>query len=109
MKAYKLLSRAHQHGISITPSGDHLLLQAPEQPPDELLDELKKNKQEIIQELSIPTDGRWNSDYALQGYVWCLDCKYYNGTNCNQNDNPFKTVLKQPLAPRKCQWFDDSK
>ena len=51
---------------------------------------------------------RWNPELASEGYVWCLDCQHFNGVNCNHIDNPFHTVEKQPLAPRKCQWFESS-
>jgi len=50
---------------------------------------------------------RWNPELASEGYVWCQDCRLFNGFNCNSNDNPFKTVEKQPAVPRKCQWFSD--
>ena len=51
---------------------------------------------------------RWNPELATQGYVWCLDCQHFDSVNCNHTDNPFHTVEKQPLAPRKCQWFESS-
>ena len=49
---------------------------------------------------------RWNPELAKEGYVWCLDCKHFDSVNCNHTDNPFHTVEKQPLAPRKCQWYE---
>ena len=51
---------------------------------------------------------RWNPELASEGYVWCLDCQHFNGVNCNHTGNPFHTVEKQPLVPRKCQWFEIS-
>ncbi len=46
---------------------------------------------------------RWNPEMASQGYVWCLDCKNFNEA-CTHPDNPFRK--QQPLAPRKCQWYE---
>ena len=54
------------------------------------------------------TVDRWNPELASEGYVWCLDCQHFNGVNCNHIDNPFHTVEKQPLVPRKCQWFESN-
>ena len=47
----------------------------------------------------------WNPELAVQGYVWCQDCKHFNGVNCNHTDNPFHTITKCSQAPRKCQWY----
>lgn len=49
---------------------------------------------------------RWSPEFAAKGYVWCFDCQYFDGTNCNHKDNPFRTVQKCPQAPRKCQWYE---
>ncbi len=53
-------------------------------------------------------DERWNPELAAQGYVWCLDCQHFDSVKCNHADNPFHTIEKQPLAPRKCQWYEIS-
>jgi len=49
----------------------------------------------------------WNPELAIEGYVWCLDCRHFNVVNCDHTDNPFHTVTKCSEAPRKCQWFTD--
>lgn len=49
---------------------------------------------------------RWNPELAKEGYVWCLDCQYFNNVNCNHPDNPFRSQGAQ--APRKCHWYDIS-
>ena len=54
------------------------------------------------------TVDRWNPELADEGYVWCLDCKHFDNVNCHHTDNPFHTIEKQPLAPRKCQWYEIS-
>ena len=51
---------------------------------------------------------KWDPELAAQGYLWCQDCQFFNGSNCDSNDNPFKTVEKQPAAPRKCQWYEEN-
>ena len=51
---------------------------------------------------------RWNPELAAQDYVWCLDCKHFDSVKCNHADNPFHTIEKQPAAPRKCQWYEDT-
>jgi len=48
---------------------------------------------------------RWDPELADEGYVWCQDCQFFNGFNCDSNDNPFMTVEKQPAVARKCQWY----
>ena len=61
-----------------------------------------------VEMLSIDSVGhqKWDPELVAKDYVWCLDCEHFNGLNCNHADNPFNTVAKQPLAPRKCQWYE---
>jgi hypothetical protein len=66
-----------------------------------------QNQGHLERKTEKPSDERWNPELASQGYVWCLDCKHFDSVNCNHTDNPFHTIEKQPLAPRKCQWFID--
>ena len=49
---------------------------------------------------------RWDPELATQGYVWCIDCQYFNGVNCNHTDNPFNTVTKCPQVARFCRWYE---
>jgi len=50
--------------------------------------------------------GCWNPELADQGYVWCIDCQYFNGVNCDHTDNPFRTITKCKEAPRLCRWYE---
>ena len=54
----------------------------------------------------VKTDNRWYPEIATEGYVWCLDCTHWNGQTCVHTDNPFRK--QQPLAPRKCQWYQEA-
>ena len=49
---------------------------------------------------------RWNPELAAVGYVWCIDCQYFNGVNCDHTDNPFRTITKCKEAPRLCRWYE---
>ena len=101
--AQDILNYAQFHDIRLSINGDKLKVNAPKEVlTDEFLKTAKQHKAEIIKTLS----ERWNPEYAQQGYVWCLDCRHFNGVNCNHTDNPFHTVNKCPQAPRKCQWFN---
>lgn len=62
------------------------------------------DKSDGSDQMSGTGDGRWDADYAAKGYVWCLDCRHWGSTACGHPDNPFRR--QQPLAPRKCQWFE---
>lgn len=68
---------------------------------------LSVSTQCVLEEKKEKPGNRWNPELANKGYVWCLDCKHFDSVNCNHTDNPFHTVEKQPLAPRRCQWFID--
>ena len=50
--AFDILSRAQQHGVSITPAGDTLKVRAERKPPDDLLAEMRAHKAEILAILS---------------------------------------------------------
>ena len=102
--AAAILTYAKAHNISLVAENELLKINAPETAlTDDFLSSAKQYKDEIIKSLS----ERWNPELTSDGYVWCLDCQHFNGVNCNHTDNPFHTVEKQPLAPRRCQWFAD--
>ena len=102
--AMDILSYAEAHDIYLSVNGEELKVNAPKEAlTDEFLQSAKEHKPEIIKALS----ERWDPELAAQGYVWCLDCKHFDDVNCNHTDNPFRTVTKQPLAPRKCQWYEE--
>ena len=104
--ATEILSYASKHKINIAVDGDQIKFEAIEgEITDEFLESAIKHKTEILTTLSEPK--RWNPELASEGYVWCLDCKHFNGVNCNPSENPFRTVTKCPQAPRKCQWYGE--
>ena len=47
---------------------------------------------------------RWNPELAEQGYVWCMDCQYWNNLACKHIDNPYRK--KCAHAPRICKWYE---
>ena len=47
----------------------------------------------------------WNPELASEGYVWCMNCQYFNGVNCDHAENIFRTVNKCPQVPRMCHWY----
>ena len=77
---------------------------------DEFLKSAKAHKAELLEALETSRRRevieRWNPELASQGYVWCLDCTHWNGQTCVHTDNPFRK--QQPLAPRKCQWYQEA-
>jgi len=100
----EILDYASKHKIDIVVDGELIKLEATEgEITNEFLESAKQYKSALIKELS---DGRWNPELLVEGYVWCLDCQHFNGVNCNHTDNPFHTVTKCPQAPRKCHWFN---
>jgi len=102
--AADILSYAKTHDINLIAEDGQLKIDAPEtELTDEFLKTAKQYKSALIKELS---DGRWNPELVVEGYVWCLDCQHFNGVNCNHTDNPFHTVTKCSQVPRKCQWFN---
>ena len=102
--ASEIISYADEHNIHLTARGGQLVLNATKEAlTDEFLSTAKQHKAEI---LNVITE-RWNPEMADEGYVWCLDCKHFDDVNCNHTENPFRTVTKQPLAPRKCQWYGE--
>jgi len=99
--ANDILSYAQIYNISMIAEGGQLKIDAPKESlTDEFIERAKVHKQEIIKALE-----RWNPELANQGYVWCMDCKFFNGVNCDHADNPFHTVVKCPQVPRLCQWY----
>ena len=101
--AMDIISYAEQHDIHLSTREGQLILNAPKEVlTDEFLESAKQHKVEI---LSVITK-RWNPEMVKEGYIWCLDCQYFNGVNCDHTDNPFHTVTKCPQAPRKCQWYE---
>ena len=104
--AQDILIYAQIHDIQLTTNDGKLKVNAPKGTPiDDFLESAKQHKPELIRAL---LDNRWDPELAAEGYVWCLDCQHFDNVNCNHTDNPFHTVEKQPLAPRKCQWFESS-
>jgi len=103
--AADILSYAKTHDINLIAEDGQLKIDAPETAlTDDFLSSAKQYKGEIIKVLS----ERWNPELVVDGYVWCLDCKFFNGTNCEHTDNPFHTVNKCPQAPRKCHWYENN-
>ena len=104
--AAEILNYATKHKINIAVDGEQLKLDAIEgEITDEFLETARQHKPALIEALLKPE--RWNPELAAQGYVWCLDCQHFDSVKCNHTDNPFHTVEKQPLAPRKCQWYEE--
>jgi len=101
------LTQLESQGINITVKGHKLVVIGPVPLSDEQRTYLRTHRSSILEVLLHPE--RWNPEMAAGGYVWCLDCQHFDGVNCNHTDNPFHTVAKQPLAPRKCQWFEEMK
>ncbi len=103
--ARDIISYAEQHDIQLLTKNGLLLLDAPEGVlTDDFLASAKQHKFEIM--VALPPPERWTPELAVKGNVWCQDCQHFNGVNCTHTDNPFHTVAKQPLVPRKCQWYE---
>lgn len=51
MTVAELLDRARRHGVEMEPAGDRLKLRAPERPPDDLLDDLRRHKPALLEAL----------------------------------------------------------
>lgn len=51
MTVTDLLERARRHGLEMEPAGDRLKLRAPERPPDDLLDDLRQHKPQLLEAL----------------------------------------------------------
>ena len=47
---------------------------------------------------------RWNPELADQGYVWCMDCQYWDNLACKHIDNPYRKQCVH--VPRICQWYE---
>lgn len=93
------LSHLVSNGLEVQVQGNRLIVSPSERLNDELRAWIRDHKPELLRELQ----GRWNSELAGEGYIWCLDCQHWNGDTCGSPDNPFRN--QQPLAPRKCRWF----
>lgn len=105
ISATEILDYASKHKIDIVVDGENIKLEAIEgKITDEFLESAKQHKKEILEALT--KGDRWDPELAAEGYVWCLDCQYFNSVNCNHTDNPFHTVTKCPQAPSKCQWYE---
>ena len=46
---------------------------------------------------------RWNPELAVENYVWCFDCKFWDRKACSHPNNPFRKQCVQ--VPRKCHWY----
>ena len=97
--ALDLLEYAAKHKIMVAVDGEQIKLEG--QFTDEFLETARQCKSELLKALS----ERWDPELADDGYVWCLDCMHWNGQTCVHTDNPFRK--QQPLAPRKCQWYEE--
>lgn len=105
--ATDILAYAKTHDISLIAEDGLLKIDAPKTAlTNEFLESAKQHKSEILEVLT--KEDRWNPELAKEGYVWCLDCQYFNGVNCDHPDNPFRTVSKCPQAPRKCHWYEQT-
>jgi len=98
-----IFTYAHTHDINLIAEDGQLKIDAPEKVlTDEFLELANQHKSEILEVLN--KADRWNPVLAVEGYVWCLDCKYWNSQTCSHPDNPFKSQCAR--APRKCQWYE---
>lgn len=70
--------------------------------PDQAVLEEKAIDPELMGALT--REDRWDPELSSQGYVWCLDCKYWDSQICSHIDNPFRKQCAQ--APRKCHWYE---
>jgi len=59
--ALDILDRARQHGIAIEACGDRLKLKAPAKPPDDLLEQIRAHKPDIVSLLQ-PASDEWTSE-----------------------------------------------
>jgi len=108
------LSVLYEHGLTVQLiDGGRLYVTPRDRLTDDLRGFIREHKPEIVAALQ-PGD-RWNPELAAEGYVWCLDCRYWAGggvdhpdagPGCTHPDNPYPD--KQPLAPRYCQWYEDA-
>ncbi len=69
--AFDVLSRARQHGVSITPTGSTLKLRAERKPPDGLLADLRAHKAEILAILSGEGWTDEHEEFAAQAEFDC--------------------------------------
>ena len=103
--AADIFAYAKTHDISLVAEDGQLKIDAPEKAlTDDFLESAKQHKADLLEVLT--KEDRWDPELSAKGYVWCIDCQYFNGVNCNHTDNPFNTVTKCPQAPRKCQWYE---
>ena len=98
----EILDYASKHKIDIVVDGEQIKLEAIEgEITDEFLETAKQHKSELIKELS---DERWNPELAVEGYVWCMDCQYWDDLACKHIDNPYRKQCAH--APRICKWYE---
>lgn len=96
----EILTYAEQHQIQLSIHGDKLKIKSLNgEVPAEFVEKAKTHKPEIMQVLQ----ERWNPELAADGYVWCLDCTHWDGTNCTHKDNPY--IEQEPKCPRYCKWY----
>ena len=105
MDVAKALTQFGSLGINVAVKGQKLVVIGPEPLTDEQRTYLRIHRTSILEVLLRPE--RWDPELASEGYVWCLDCQYFNGASCNHTDNAFRTVTKCSQAPRKCQWYEE--
>ncbi len=100
--ATDILTYAKTHDISLIAEDGLLKIDAPKKElTDEFLEIARQHKSALIKELS---DERWNPELAVEGYVWCMDCQYWNNLACKHIDNPYRKQCAH--APRICKWYE---
>ena len=104
MDVAKALTQFGSLGINVAVKGQKLVVIGPEPLTDEQRTYLRIHRTSILEVLLRPE--RWDPELAAKGYVWCIDCKYFNSASCTHTENPFNTVTKCPQAPRKCHWYE---
>lgn len=88
------------HNIQLYAKDDWLVLNAPE---DSLTNDFKEAVKQHKKAILIALCERWNPELDAKGYVWCINCTYWNKQACTHPDNPFRKQCAH--APRKCRWF----
>lgn len=97
MEALELLEQLMDCGVSVTVDLNELVLRPASKIPPELLDDVRQNKAEIIQELLLPYDyGSMSAHLArLQaGHIWLVDQhqRWQSGEAAAASDAEFSRV-----------------
>lgn len=101
--ATDILTYAKTHDISLIAEDGLLKIDAPKKElTDDFLESAKQHKSEIL--VALTKEYRWNHELVDQGYVWCMDCQYWNNLACKHIDNPYRKQCAH--APRICKWYE---